>query len=91
MDGILDMHMTDILKEIAVEEPIARALLGQQNELRDVFDIVRFYERAAWQDVSDAAARQGIPEGTIPDLFVASVAWANSLLSGKEVAEMEAT
>lgn len=91
MDGILDMHMTDILKEIAVEEPIARALLGEQNELRDIFDIVRHYERAAWEDVSDAAERHGIPESKIPDLFVASVGWANALLSGKEVPEMEAT
>lgn len=91
MDGILDMHMTDILKEIAVEEPIADALLGQSNDLRDIFDIVRLYERAAWEDLSAAAARHGIPEGKIPDLFVASVDWANALMSGKEIPEMEAT
>lgn len=35
---------TYFLKEIAVVEPIDRALRGEQNELRDIFDIVRLYE-----------------------------------------------
>jgi c-di-GMP-related signal transduction protein len=91
MDGILDMHMTEILKEISVDEEIGAALLGKQNDLRDIFNVVRFYEKAQWEDMSAAASRHGIPEEKIPDFYVASVGWANALMSGKETPELEAT
>ena len=90
MDGILDMHMTDILKEIAVDEEIRDALLGQHNVLRDVFDIVVYYERGAWEDVSAAAARRDIAEDRIPDLYLQATDWAKAILAGKEVSEVEA-
>jgi c-di-GMP-related signal transduction protein len=90
MDGVLDMHMTDILKEIAVDEEIHDALLGQHNVLRDIFDVVLYYERGAWEDVSGAAARSDIPESAIPDLYLQATDWAKAILAGKEATEVEA-
>jgi c-di-GMP-related signal transduction protein len=40
MDAILDMPMSDVLKEIAIGEEICNALLGKSNEQRKILDVV---------------------------------------------------
>ncbi len=84
MDGMLDMRMPDVLKEIAIREDIRDALLGKTNKLRDIFDFVRNYERGCWEEISALAARLGIREDAIPPLYVEAVEWARKMLSGDE-------
>ena len=86
MDGILDMRMPDVLKEIAIREDIRDALLGKANKLRDIFDFVRNYERGCWEEISSSAARLGIHEDAISPLYVEAVEWARKMLSGHEEA-----
>jgi c-di-GMP-related signal transduction protein len=87
MDGILDMRMPDVLKEIAIRDDIRDALLGKTNELRDIFDFVRNYERGCWEEISSSAARLGIQEAAISALYIEAVEWARQMLSGHEKAE----
>jgi c-di-GMP-related signal transduction protein len=84
MDGILDMRMPEVLKEIAIREDIRDALLGNSNKLRDIFEFVRNYEPGCWEEISAAAARMAIPEDAIPPLSVEAVEWARKMLSGDE-------
>jgi c-di-GMP-related signal transduction protein len=84
MDAILDMHMPDVLKEIAIREDIRDALLGKTNKLRDIFEFVRNYERGCWEEISSSAARLGIHEDAISPLYVEAVEWARKMLSGHE-------
>jgi EAL and modified HD-GYP domain-containing signal transduction protein len=86
MDGILDMRMPDVLKEIAISEDIRDALLGKTNKLRDIFEFVRNYERGCWEEISSSAARLGIHEDAISPLYVEAVEWARQMLSGHEEA-----
>jgi EAL and modified HD-GYP domain-containing signal transduction protein len=44
MDVLLNMRMTDLLKEIPVGEDIKKALLGQGGRYRPVFEVVLDYE-----------------------------------------------
>lgn len=82
MDAILDMHMPDVLKGIAIREDIRDALLGKTNKLRDMFEFVRNYGRGCWEEISFSASRLGIHEDVIPPLFVEAVEWARQMLSG---------
>jgi EAL and modified HD-GYP domain-containing signal transduction protein len=45
IDAILDMKMADVLKEVAVRREIREALLGEQNALREIFEIARLCEK----------------------------------------------
>jgi c-di-GMP-related signal transduction protein len=84
MDGILDMSMPDVLKEIAIREDIRDALLGKSNKLRDILEFVRNYERGCWEEISSSAARLGIREDGIAPVYVEAVEWAQQMLSGDE-------
>jgi c-di-GMP phosphodiesterase len=84
MDGILDMRMPDVLKEIAIRDDIRDALQGKTNKLRDILDFVRNYERGCWEEISSSAARLGIQEDAISALYIEAVEWARQMLSGHE-------
>jgi EAL and modified HD-GYP domain-containing signal transduction protein len=90
MDGLLDMKMADILEEITLGEKIRDALLGKENYLREVFEVVLTYEKGAWDMLAAAASLRKIPEEVIPGLFLQAVDWAKAVLSGHEAREVDA-
>jgi EAL and modified HD-GYP domain-containing signal transduction protein len=85
IDAILDMKMEEILREITVGAEIRDALLGNQNALRQIFDVTLLYERAAWSELDAAVARLAIAPEAVADLYVKSMEWAASVLAGEEV------
>ena len=87
IDAILDMKIEDILKEIPIRSEIREALLGEQNELRRIYDVALHYERAEWQAFERAARQIGIPVEAVSDLYVRSMEWAAAVLAGKEVTD----
>jgi c-di-GMP-related signal transduction protein len=89
MDAILDMEMTDVLKEIAIREDIRKALLGEKNKLRAVFDLALKYEMGAWGTIGDDLGRLGIGEELIPALYLQAVDWARGILKGEEASRIE--
>ena len=82
VDAILDMKMQDVVHEITIAEEIRDALLGNHNKLRDIFDVAVKYEMGCWDALAADAKRLRIPENAIPELYVESVEWARSVLSG---------
>jgi EAL and modified HD-GYP domain-containing signal transduction protein len=70
VDAILDMKMQDVVHEIAIGDEIRGALLGEQNKLRDIFDLALKYEMGCWDALAADARRLRIPENAIPELYV---------------------
>jgi c-di-GMP-related signal transduction protein len=91
IDAILDMKMTDVLKEITIEEDIRNALLGEKNKLRRILDVVLLYEQAAWEEMEAAAAQLSVAADAVPAIFLDSVDWARHVLTGQQAEEVEAT
>ncbi len=89
IDAILDMRMTDVLKEITIEEDIRNALLGEKNKLRRILDVVLLYERAAWEEMDTAAAQAGLAADAVPAVFLDSVDWARRVFTGQQTEEVE--
>ena len=80
MDAVLDMSLTDILKEINVREEIRDALLGAVNQLHDVFSLAVNYERGRWDEVKTAARAMSIDEASVAPLYFDAVNWAECTL-----------
>jgi c-di-GMP-related signal transduction protein len=87
VDAILDMTMSNVLREIPVHADIRGALLGTHNRLREMLEIVLLYERGDWEGVHVAAARLGLTGDAVTDLFVQSVDWARGVLNGQPAAD----
>jgi c-di-GMP-related signal transduction protein len=87
IDAILDMKMEDVLQEITIRWEIREALLGHESELRGVYDVALHYEKAAWEDFEQSAARIGLRTELVSDLYVRSMEWASAVLAGEEIAD----
>lgn len=87
VDAILDLPMEDVLREITIHPDIRAALLGHQNEFRQILDISQHYEKGDWDAISVTAASLGIPELDVPDLYLQSVDWARGVLTGDSSGE----
>jgi c-di-GMP-related signal transduction protein len=91
IDAILDMKMTDVLKEITLREEIRNALLGEKNPLRRVLDIVLLYEQAQWDRLDAAASQIGVAPEAVPAMFLDAVDWARRVFTGQEAEKLEVT
>jgi c-di-GMP-related signal transduction protein len=89
MDAILDMPMSDVLREISIGEDIRNALLGKSNGLRKILDLVMNYERGNWDEISREARGLGFADEVIIQRYLDSVDWAQQVLSGHNDSELK--
>jgi c-di-GMP-related signal transduction protein len=89
MDAILDMPMSDVLREISIGEDIRNALLGKSNGLRKILDLVMNYERGNWDEISREARGLGFADEVIIERYLDSVDWAQQVLSGHNDSELK--
>jgi EAL and modified HD-GYP domain-containing signal transduction protein len=82
IDALMDMPMEEILREIPLSEDVKSALLGVQNQYRQVFDMLLAYERGDWQRFGHYTATLGLDERLVPDIFRKSLEWAHQALEG---------
>jgi len=62
-----------------VSEEVRTALLGGDNALRRVYDVVLAWERGAWDEVSLAAARLGLRSEEIATRYKSALEFGNSV------------
>ncbi len=82
MDVILSRPLGAILQELALAGDVFDALLGSDNQLRQVLDLLLSYEQAHWQQVSARAAALSLPEDKLPDCYGSAVQWTARVLQG---------
>lgn len=81
MDHILEQPLADILPELPIAPDVKAALLGEQNPLRSVFDLVVAYEEGEWETFSERARQLNVVETAIPVSYRSAVEWGNQSLA----------
>ena len=76
IEAFTDQSMEDALQGLSLSDAVRNALLGEQNDLHGLLDIVRAYERGAWREMQECATAAGIGAGDIPAQYVQAVRWA---------------
>ena len=69
IDALLDQPLEDILAKLPLADDIKKALLGEKNQVRDVYELVVSYEKGDWLNFSEYAARLGLKEMELLDIF----------------------
>jgi c-di-GMP-related signal transduction protein len=75
IDAIMDRPLGEILKDIPITEDIKAALLGEENQLREVYESVLAYEEGNWEKLAPYTAKLGIDESEVPQLYLEAVTW----------------
>ena len=79
MDCILGRPTAELLKDLPVQAEIKAALTGQPGRFRDVYDLVRAYERAQWEKLVELLSWLKLPEEGVPDVYMAAAQWADMI------------
>ena len=81
LDVLLMLPMEEVLKEVALADDLNAALLGEDNDLRRILDLVIAYEKGDWDKVITCCEREHIPVDHLKPKYDAVLEWYNALQS----------
>lgn len=80
LDIILQQPMETAIKEICVNEHVARALVDHSGSLYPVLELIYAYERADWDKTSILMIKNNITIDDLSEAFVNAMVWYKQLL-----------
>jgi c-di-GMP-related signal transduction protein len=91
MDTILGMPLEQLLTKIKVPQETHDALLGKQNKLRDILDLIVAYDRGNWDKTHALCAKLHIEQEVLAADYIQSLQWVDLILGlGNEPPVMDA-
>ena len=79
LDVLLSQPMEEVLKEVGLSSELNAALLGKDNILRHVLDLVIAYEQGDWDKVIACCRRENIPVEHLQPCYDEVLKWYNTL------------
>ena len=79
LDGYTQNDMAEIIKELPVDEEIKDALLGKENNLRKVLELVLSYENMNINRMEEYCEMLNLDKKILIDLYMESIEWSNRL------------
>lgn len=77
IDAITNLSMENVLAQMPIAEDIKEALLGKNNDFRDVYELIISYESGDWNKVSILAKKLNLDEEAVPAMYFKSIEWVN--------------
>lgn len=79
LDVLLNQPMEEVLKEVALTDDLNAALLGEDNDLRRLLDLVIAYEKGDWDTVIAHCERENISAAHLKPTYDKVLEWYNAL------------
>lgn len=78
-DALLDKPIDEVLRALPIAQEVKIALLGGENRLHDVYELLLALERADWPNMSAYVERLGCPEENVPGAYQAALQKASAV------------
>ncbi len=79
LDVLMSRPMSDILKEIAITDEIAEALIHNGGRMGHAFLLILAYEKADWDTVTRLCGELGFDCGKVSDIYLEALGWSRQL------------
>ena len=79
LDSYMQRDMAEIIEELPVDEEIKDALLGKDNKLRKVLELVLSYESMNINRMEEYCEVLNLDKKILIDLYMESIEWSNRL------------
>ena len=89
MKKIVGPTMEDILSELPLKDEIHDALLGKENQLKDVLDLVEAVEQAEWKEMADKCRKLNLHVRELFRIYAESSNWATKMIEAEKIASFE--
>jgi len=81
VDALLGRPMAEILEELPLAEDVRAGLLGEENRMRAVLDLIAAYEQGDWRSFARRIEALGIDDSEVPAHYRDAVQCQNDLLA----------
>lgn len=81
LDVSMDKDMDKILKGINIDNDIKEALLGKSNTLKDILDIIKYYEKLNFREITKICTKLNIEKETLAVTYIEALKWSTKLLN----------
>lgn len=76
LDTILELPMTELMKQIAVPQSVSNALCHQEGVLADIVTLCRLYEQQAWDEAARMGHALGLKDEEVVEAMRKATIWA---------------
>lgn len=83
LDALVHRPLPEVLRELALPEPIVAPLLGAESKSQNALALVlaRCYEAGRWDQVQASASSLGVSNETVGDNYMEALEWASQRLT----------
>lgn len=81
IDTILDRPLKVVLDEIPIARDIKDAMLGIDNEFRDLYLLIVNYEKGSWDQMEEYGRKCNIDSAKLPGYYIEAIEWTDKLTS----------
>ena len=89
MKKIVGPSMEDILPELPLKDEIYDALMGKENPLKEVLDLVEAVELAEWKEMAEMCRKLGLHVRDLFRIYAESSNWASKMMEAEKIASLE--
>jgi EAL and modified HD-GYP domain-containing signal transduction protein len=79
LDVLINRSMKDIIIEIPLREEAKDALIGIDNELSQILNLVKAYENLDIEKMEEYSNKLNIDKKELSDMYIESIEWLNCL------------
>lgn len=79
IDTILDRPLNVVLDEIPIARDIKDAMLGIDNEFRDLYLLIINYEKGSWDQMEEYSMKCNIDNLKLPGYYIEAIEWTDKL------------
>lgn len=81
MDSITGAMMSDLLGDIPIADDVKEALLGEQNNFRQLLDFVSNYENGNWEEIYNHLVTYKLDRESVIRLYLECVVYTDLLFN----------
>ena len=81
IDVLLDREIKDILGEIEIDKNVTDALLGKENNLYYLLEMIINYEKGNWDQVIKYSNENNINQDDLMYLYIEALSWTNNIVN----------
>jgi c-di-GMP-related signal transduction protein len=80
INAITNLSMENAITEMPISQDVREALLGTDNQFRDVLELIISYEIGDWDKFSIYAKKLNFEESEAPELYIKSLEWVSEFM-----------
>lgn len=82
LDYLIEVPLEELLQDIPIVEGIKSALIQKDGDAGELYELILYYEKADWKEISNRMNHLGIPSKIVSQLYIDSVEEVNQIWDG---------